>query len=441
MKTLAVKLSNPALNIIFALVSFVILLLLLNLVLSRYLPPAIYPTLCLIPAAVLSGFVAKYLSQTTGEIEMQPECVAVKLYNEYLNRDYLYTIPRHEINAFEIYKDKYFTKLIFYRHNKSPKTFTLATDQVQENELTAFLRTDLRYLDKKTKLSSQTLSEAFSRSLFNILIIAFGIITVYLTLNWLYYSANGKVISINILYWFLLTISFLLLYNKLHYKGGFRLVGRTATWVIVIFLSFVMYITLIPALYSIVQKPVKVHSLTDNTSDFNHKFLMPEEVLADTSQIGYAVKILNKRKSSVHTVTHYLTAPVLDPENRDELNHNWFIGCSYEQKIPKTLSNYEKDERRISFLNEKAALFKRAAVKTAKFYEVAYHQNNSAFKNNYFLRSALSTRHVIPDVVVVTPHEESFSEMRKAKINSMLLVCLVAFAALLVNALIIAFNR
>ena len=47
-------------------------------------------------------------------------------------------LNKSEINAFEIYKDRYFTKLVFYRHQADPEAFTLIAKKKYQDELTEF---------------------------------------------------------------------------------------------------------------------------------------------------------------------------------------------------------------------------------------------------------------------------------------------------------------
>lgn len=441
MKTINVQLLNPTLNIIIAAVTFTIFLPLFILIFSNYLPSSIGPFITLLASVSISSLIAKYLSKGQSKIQITGDVLTVTVYNEYLNRDYLYVFDKSEVNAFEIYKDKYFTKLVFYRHQTHPREFTLIAKKQYQDELIDFLKEDFRFLDKKTTLSGKPFISAFLAAIINLTAIMTGIIGCYLIINWIYYSATGTVTHINILYWISLTVTFLFLYNKLHYKKNLRISGRNTTWIIILITTTVVYFTLIPASYSIFQKPLKVTGLTDTISDSTHKFLIADNILTDTAQIGYVYKIYNKRRSNVHTVTHFFTTPVLDPQNPGELNHRLFIARSYKQSIPKILNISEKDNLRREFMNKKAAAFKTESAINPTFYEVLHQQQNQSFTNNNFLRSALSTRHVKQPVMIIQGHSESFVKFQESEIKNVMTGFVLVSVALLLAGLVIAFNR
>lgn len=441
MKTITVKLLNPALNILIALITFFVLLLLFNLILSRYLPAAIYHGLSFILAVISSIFLAKYLSKGQGKIHIDDDHVLITIYNEYLNKDYYYSIERSEVIAFEITQNKYFQKLVFYKDKKKPLMFTLLTDKEQEKKLIDFFKGNFRHLDKKERLSSVTFLSAFGLSFLSLLIIVTGILTVYISINCWNYFVNETFIKYPPLSWLLLTVVFLFLYNSLHYRRNFKIVGRDFTWFILIFSTFIIFLTLIPASYCFFQKPKKVYDLTENTSDYKHKFFTSENILIDTTQIGYIYKVSTPQKSRFHTFTHFFTVPIISTDNPTEIDHHLWIGGKYSQQIRKGLSHEEKNKYRIDFLNEKANVFKKEVVMHTEFYEVIHHQNNKAFKSTNFMRSALSTGHIKQPLIILRAHEESFEDFQNSMREKILTGVLITITVLLLNALVIAFNR
>ncbi|WP_207536483.1 hypothetical protein [Desertivirga arenae] len=366
----------------------------------------------LLGAALLSFFGARFLSTVHCSVTVNEEIILIESESNFLGLLKNQEWQKKEVTGFEINHGRAFSQLVIYSFDRKPYIISLTeiTKPIEK-----FFTIHFRKLGSRNNLSRDTFVQAFRQSLFILSLILLAQIAVTFGIKHFLYPDIAYIpLSRRAnLYFAIAALTNIFIFDRLHYKLGYRLAGKYAGRVVII----VNTVLLIVALNSYEGTRFPLKGLNKTEDIFKNRrdrfFKFQNRLNINLAVIGNETRITRgSGKSKKDQVACYLTTPVIFYEEDSHL----FVGTRYNLNLPKT-DNKDLFDKKLQDFHKRSRdkFINTVFTEEPTFYEVVYSDFNPSFAEGPYLSSAISTYRSIVPLIVIKPHLDNFNDFKQGE--------------------------